>query len=105
MRVRTHPGEVLKEEFLVPMGIAEGDLAAAVGVPESVIAEIVRQRQGVNADMATRFSRFFGTSAEFWCNLQSAYDLSLVAATKEDELSRIIPHKQAGETAKVAVMP
>ena len=94
MRVRTHPGEVLKEEFLVPMGIAEGDLAAAVGVPESVIAEIVRQRQGVNADMATRFSRFFGTSAEFWCNLQSAYDLSLVAATKEDELSRIIPHNK-----------
>ena len=50
--------------------------------------------------MATRFSRFFGTSAEFWCTLQIAYDLSLVAASKEDALSRIIPHKQSGETAK-----
>ena len=79
MRVRTHPGEVLKEEFLVPMGIAEGDLAAAVGVPESVITtEIVRQQKGVNADLATRFSRYFCTSAEFWSNLQGTYDLSVV---------------------------
>ena len=103
MRVRTHPGEVLKEEFLVPMGIAEGDLATAIGVPESVIAGIVQQRQGINDDMATRLSRFFGTSAEFWCNLQSAYDQSVIAATKKDKLASIIPHKSAVELTRLTV--
>ncbi|MBR4741893.1 MAG: HigA family addiction module antidote protein [Desulfovibrio sp.] len=103
MRVRTHPGEVLKEEFLVRMGITEGDLAAAVGVPESVIGGIVQQRRGVNADIALRLSRYFGTSAEFWCNLQNAYDLSAIAATKKDDLERNIPHRPSVEMANLAV--
>lgn len=86
MRVLTHPGEVLKEEFLLPMGIAKSDVATAVGVPESFIEGIVQHRQSINASIATRLSRFFGTSAEFWCNLQSAYDLSVIAASKKNDL-------------------
>ncbi|MBQ7606532.1 MAG: HigA family addiction module antidote protein [Desulfovibrionaceae bacterium] len=105
MRVRTHPGEVLKEDFLVPMGISKGKLAEAIGVPVSVITDLVEQRLGIDAEMATRFSRYFGTSAEFWCNLQAAYDLSVVAMTKEDELAGIIPHRQAVEATRSVALP
>ncbi|MBQ7608859.1 MAG: HigA family addiction module antidote protein [Desulfovibrionaceae bacterium] len=67
VHVRTHPGEVLEEEFLVPMRISKGEQAEAISVPESVIADLVEQRHGLNAEMATRFLRYLGTSAEFWC--------------------------------------
>lgn len=78
MRIRTHPGEVLQAEFLEPMGIAPHVLAMAVGVSATHITEIVRQRCPVTADTAARLSRYFGTSAEFWLNLQTAHDLSRI---------------------------
>lgn len=96
MRIRTHPGEILREEFLAPLGITPHALAVALGVPATRIADIVHLRRGVTADTAARMSRFFGTSAAFWMNLQAAYDLSIVERDKGDDLRHIRPHHSAG---------
>ncbi len=103
MRVRTHPGEVLLEEFLKPLGLSAHGLALAIGVPPTRIADIVHQRRGVSADTAVRLARYLGTTAEFWCNLQNAYELSVVEATKRQELELIIPYEQKKATAALAV--
>ena len=70
-----HPGEVLKEEFLIPMNLSAYRLAKEINVPETRISEIIRGKRAVTADTAIRFSKFFGTTAEFWLNLQNLYDL------------------------------
>jgi addiction module HigA family antidote len=70
-----HPGEILEEDFMHPLGLSANALAKAVDVPVTRISEIVRGRRGVTADTALRFARFFGTSAELWLGLQSEYDL------------------------------
>lgn len=74
-----HPGEVLKEDFLDEMDLTAGKVAKAVFVPRTRIERIVKGEMGVTADTATRLSRFFGTSAEFWLNLQRSYDLAVAA--------------------------
>ena len=76
-RVTTHPGEVLKEEFLDPLGMSVNSLAMALRVPATRIGAIVKEERSVTADTALRLGRFFGTSAEFWMNLQVAYDLEI----------------------------
>ena len=75
-RIRTHPGEVLREEFLAPLGLSARQLAEAVRVPANRISDIVRERRGITADTAIRLGRYFGTSAAFWLNLQVAHDFS-----------------------------
>lgn len=72
-----HPGEVLSEEFLKPMGLSQYRLAREVSVPPRRINEIVLQKRGITADTALRLGRYFGTSEQFWLNLQSEYDLDL----------------------------
>lgn len=74
--ITTHPGEVLREDFLGPMGITARSLATRTGMPATRIGEILHGRRSVSTDTALRLSRFFGTSAEFWLNLQATYDLS-----------------------------
>ena len=80
IRVRTHPGEVLREEFLVPLGLSARQLADAIHVPGNRVSDILRERRSVTADTALRLGRYFGTSAEFWLNLQLAHDLSRAEA-------------------------
>lgn len=80
MRVRTHPGEILREEFLTPLGISAHRLAVELRVPATRISDILRERRAVTADTALRLARYFGTSAQFWINLQTAYDLSKAEA-------------------------
>jgi len=75
-RVTTHPGEVLREEFMKPLGISDRALAAALGVSRYRVAAVRRERRPVDADTALRLSRYFGTSAEFWVNMQTAHDLT-----------------------------
>jgi addiction module HigA family antidote len=75
-RLRTHPGEVLREEYLVPLGMSARALGKSLGVPANRITEIVRGERDVSADTAIRLGRYFGTDPRFWLNLQSAYDLS-----------------------------
>jgi antitoxin HigA-1 len=70
-----HPGEILREDFLVPMGLTKNALATAIGVPATRIGEIVRGRRSVSADTDLRLSRFLGTSEGFWLRLQTEYDL------------------------------
>ncbi|HWR58496.1 MAG TPA: HigA family addiction module antitoxin [Thermodesulfovibrionales bacterium] len=77
-----HPGEVLLEEFLKPMGVSQNRLALNIGVPARRINEIVLGKRGITADTALRLAKFFGTSAQFWTGLQSQYDLDVA----EEEL-------------------
>ena len=86
-----HPGEVLLEEFLIPMKLSQNALARAIGVPPRRINEIVHGRRAVSADTALRLARFFGTSDRFWLNLQTAYDLDVERDRLGDQLQREIP--------------
>ena len=74
-----HPGEVLFEEFLKPMGISQNRLALSIAVPTRRINEIVLGKRGITADTALRLAKFFGSSAEFWLGLQAQYDLEVTA--------------------------
>lgn len=82
-RIRTHPGEVLNEEFMIPSGLSARRLADEIGVPPNRITEIIRERRDVSADTAIRLARRFGTTPQFWMNLQVAYDLSKAEATHD----------------------
>jgi addiction module HigA family antidote len=75
-RVTSHPGEVLREEFLDPIGMSVNALAMALRVPATRIGAIIKEERAVTADTALRLGRFFGTSAEFWINLQAMHDLT-----------------------------
>jgi len=75
-RVTTHPGEVLSEEFLKPLGMSANALAIALRVPATRIGAIVKCERSVTADSALRLARFFGTSPEFWMNMQATHDLT-----------------------------
>jgi addiction module HigA family antidote len=72
-----HPGEILREEYLKPLGMSSNALAHAIGVPSNRISLIVAEKRGMTADTALRLSRAFHTSPEFWLNLQIAYDLRI----------------------------
>jgi addiction module HigA family antidote len=72
-----HPGEILAEDFLAGLGITQYRLAKGIGVPARRVNEIVHGKRGISADTALRFARFFGTTPEFWLNLQSHYDLEV----------------------------
>jgi addiction module HigA family antidote len=75
-RVTTHPGEVLREEFLKPLGMSANALAIALRVPATRIGAIVKCERSVTADTALRLARFFGTTPEFWMNMQAMHDLT-----------------------------
>lgn len=70
-----HPGEILREEYLVPLGMSSNALAMGLHVPAPRINDIVREKRAISPDTALRLARYFGTTAQFWLNLQSAYDL------------------------------
>jgi addiction module HigA family antidote len=90
-----HPGEVLREEFLRPLGLSAGAVAKAVGVPRSRIERLATEQVELSPDTALRLARFFGTSAEFWMNLQYRWALETAADALRDDLARIEPMKQA----------
>jgi len=75
-RVSTHPGEMLREEFLIPLGITQNALALKIRVPATRIGEIIHGKRAITPDTALRLARFFGNSPEFWLNLQQMHDLS-----------------------------
>jgi addiction module HigA family antidote len=94
-----HPGEVLREEFLVPMGLSPYALAKACGVPRTRIERIAREEMGITADTALRLSRYFGTTPGFWLNLQSRYDLLTAERKIGRALKKIAPHTRARHAA------
>jgi len=83
-----HPGEVLLEEFLKPMGISQNKLALNIGVPPRRINEIVLEKRRVTADTALRLSKYFGVTAEFWLGLQSQFDLDVASNELGDRLDK-----------------
>ena len=89
-----HPGEVLREEFLLPMGLSANALAIAVQVPAPRINDVAREKRGVSADTALRLARYLGTSVEFWMGLQADYDLKIGAREIKATLKKIHPHQQ-----------
>lgn len=95
MRIKTHPGEVLREEFLAPLELSANALAIALRVPVTRIGEIVHERRAVTADTALRLARYFGTTPEFWLNLQQGYDLSVAASERGGEIERDIRPRAA----------
>lgn len=90
-----HPGEVLSEEFLLPLEISQNRLAVAIGVPPRRINEIVHGKRRVTADTALRLARYFGTTDRFWLNLQVRYDLELEKDHLGATLEKILPLKTA----------
>lgn len=83
-----HPGEVLMEEFIKPMGLSQNRVALGIGVPPRRINEIILEKRRVTADTAIRLARYFGTSAEFWLGLQSQYDLDVTLDSLGERLNR-----------------
>jgi addiction module HigA family antidote len=81
-----HPGEILLEEFLLPMGISQYRLAKSISVPARRINEVVHGKRNITADTALRLSRFFSTSERFWLNLQTRYDLEVEKERLGDRL-------------------
>ncbi|WP_413782935.1 HigA family addiction module antitoxin [Microbacterium sp. YJN-G] len=90
-----HPGEILMEDFIEGFGITQNRLAVAIGVPPRRINEIVHGKRGITADTAVRLARYFGTSEEFWMNLQSNYELRLKRRALRDTIAAITPLKVA----------
>lgn len=90
-----HPGEVLQQEYLDPLGLSQHRLAVAIGVPPRRINEIVHGKRGITADTALRLTRFFGTTERFWLNLQGRYDLEVEKERLSAALDRIEPLRSA----------
>ncbi len=86
-----HPGEILLEDFIEGFGITQNKLAVSIGVPPRRINEIVHGKRGITADTAIRLARYFGTSEEFWMNLQSNYELRLKRRALKNTVAAITP--------------
>ena len=85
-----HPGEVLREDFMIPLGMSANALAKALNVPAPRINDVVRERRGVSADTAMRLARYFGGDARSWLNLQAAYDLRVAEIESAKRIEREI---------------
>ncbi|MDR3474430.1 MAG: HigA family addiction module antitoxin [Devosia sp.] len=102
-RIHTHPGEVLREEFMIPLALSANALARALHVPPNRITAIIAPEdpRAVTSDTALRLARYFGTTPEFWLNLQSAYDLSkAVAETANTIADEVRPRADARPMAE-----
>jgi len=88
-----HPGEILREEFLVPLDVSAGELARALGVPRTRIERIVKEQMGISADTALRLAKYFDTTPNIWLNLQASYELALESRALEQELAAIRARK------------
>ncbi|ATG54220.1 addiction module antidote protein, HigA family [Brachybacterium ginsengisoli] len=90
-----HPGEVLMEDFIEGFGITQNKLAVSIGVPPRRINEIVHGKRGITADTALRLGKLFGTTAQFWLNLQTLYDLDLAEDRVAEQIDAIVPLQSA----------
>jgi antitoxin HigA-1 len=90
-----HPGEILRDEFLTPMGISAYELANAIKAPRSRINDVVLGRRSITIDTAMRLGRYFGTSAEFWINLQARHDLDVADRTLRQQIEKEVAPRAA----------
>lgn len=89
-RTSTHPGEILKDDFLLPMGLSQTDLSAKLGVEYRTVNEIINGKRSITANTALRLGKFFNMSPEVWLNLQAQYDISVMRKKIEKELDKIV---------------
>ena len=99
-----HPGEILLEEFMIPMKVSQTQLGNALGVSPRRINEIVHGRRRITADTALRLARHFGTSAEFWMCLQADYDLDVARDAKSKEIERTVTVRSGRATSDQLVV-
>jgi len=92
-RTPTHPGEMLMEEFLIPMGLSQRDLADAIHVPYQRVNDLIHGRRGMTPSTALRLAKFFGTTPELWMNLQLRWELFSARRAEERIIESIHPHK------------
>ncbi len=98
-----HPGEILREDFMVPLGISMNKLALDLRVPVTRVAEIVHERRGITPDTALRLGRYFNTSARFWLNAQAAYDLEVAQDELQSAVEReVLPRARLAPSSKAA---
>ena len=97
-----HPGEQLREEFMIPLGLSSNALARALNVTPARINEIVRERRGISADTALRLARYFNTMHQFWLNLQSNYDVQCAEDAAGKLIEKIRPWHGSQERALAA---
>jgi antitoxin HigA-1 len=90
-----HPGEILREEFLVPLGMSAHALAMELKVPAPRINDIVRERRAITPDTALRLARYFGATPQFWLNLQTSYDLKIAELETGAKIEREVHARQA----------
>ena len=90
-----HPGEILREDLLKPLGVSINRLGRELRVPVTRMSEIVNGRRGISADTALRLARYFGTTPEFWMNLQAAYDLDSAQRVSADRIARDVNPREA----------
>jgi addiction module HigA family antidote len=90
-----HPGEILKADFLEPLGLSVNALSRAIGAPRTRLNDIVRGRRGITADTALRLARYFGVSAQFWMNLQSHYEIEVAEESYGDRVAREVRPRAA----------
>jgi addiction module HigA family antidote len=90
-----HPGEVLREDLMKPLGLSINGLARELRVPVNRMSEIVNGRRGISTNTALRLARYFGNTPEFWMNLQAAYDLSVAIGSSADQITREVVPRQA----------
>ena len=91
-----HPGEILRDDFMKPLGLSMNSLALALRVPVTRVSEIVHQRRAISPESALRLGRYFKTSARFWLNLQTAYDLELAEDRSLSRIEREVPQRESG---------
>ena len=97
-----HPGEILREEFMKPLGLSSNALARALDVTPARINEIVRERRGISADTALRLARYFGTDVQSWMNLQSHYDIQCAENAAGKAILKIAPRAVEDSRMKLA---
>jgi len=90
-----HPGEILREDLMAPLGLSINGLARDLRVPVTRMSEIVNGRRSITADTALRLARYFSTTAEFWVNLQSAYDLDVATRASAEQIRRDVHPREA----------
>ena len=90
-----HPGEVLRKEYMVPLGLSANRLARALGVTPARVNDIVREKRGITGDTALRLARYFGTDAQSWLNLQTAYDLRIAELASGNAIDRQVKPRAA----------
>ncbi|MCD6188119.1 MAG: addiction module antidote protein, HigA family [Deltaproteobacteria bacterium] len=90
-----HPGEIIREEYLVPLGMSANALATALRVSAPRINDVVREKRGVSVDTALRLARYFNTTAQFWLNLQTSYDLKVAQKSMETIQQEVLPLRVA----------